>query len=152
MTYRTDVKLPDGPATAPTFAATGEVTSEEVARLAAALGISGAPRLTGEQWLAGEAADGAGPRLTVTRTAPGTWNFARFQAGDGNGAGNGSGGDNCKRGQDTCGPATLPGVPATPRSPCRSRRPSPPPPRSSRARARPTPRWTPASPRARSGW
>ncbi|MFI5825973.1 hypothetical protein ACIA6C_01720 [Streptomyces sp. NPDC051578] len=108
VTYRADVKLPDGPTAAPAFTATGEVTSEEVARLAAALGISGAPRLTGEQWLAGEAADGAGPRLTVTRAAPGTWNFARFQAGDGNGAGSGSGGDNCKRGQDTCGPATLP--------------------------------------------
>ncbi|MGW7101471.1 hypothetical protein [Streptomyces sp. NPDC054838] len=111
VTYRAGVKLPDAPATAPAYAATGEVTSEEVARLATALGIPGAPRLTGEQWLAGEAADGSGPRLTVTRTAPGTWNFTRFQAGgDGNGAGSGAGAgsDNCKRGQDTCGPATLP--------------------------------------------
>ncbi|MFJ6717311.1 hypothetical protein [Streptomyces sp. NPDC091259] len=113
VTYRAAGKLPDGPATAPSFAATGEVTSEEVARLATALGIPGTPRLTGDQWLAGEAADGSGPRLTVTRTAPGTWNFTRFQpGGDGNGAGkgsgSGSGGDNCKPGQDTCGPATLP--------------------------------------------
>ncbi|MGW7437766.1 hypothetical protein [Streptomyces sp. NPDC054849] len=102
VVYRADVKLPEAPATAPAFAASGEVTSAEVARLAAALGIAGAPRLNGEVWLAGEAADGSGPRLTVARTAPGTWNFTRFQA-PGNGAG-----DDCVRGKDTCGPATVP--------------------------------------------
>lgn len=99
VTYRADGPLPQAPASAPSFAASGEVTSEEVARLAQALGISGAPRLTGEQWLAGEAADGSGPRLTVTRKAPGTWSFTRFAAGAG---------DDCVRGKDTCGPATLP--------------------------------------------
>ncbi|WP_374773627.1 hypothetical protein OG756_11875 [Streptomyces sp. NBC_01310] len=102
VVYRADVKLPEAPATAPAFAASGEVTSAEVARLAAALGIPGAPRLNGDVWLAGEAADGSGPRLTVARTAPGTWNFTRFQA-----TGNGTG-DDCVRGKDTCGPATLP--------------------------------------------
>ncbi|MFE2171288.1 hypothetical protein ACFXB3_40420, partial [Streptomyces sp. NPDC059447] len=102
VTYRADVKLPDGPATAPAYAASGEVTSEEVARLATALGIPGAPRLAGETWLAGEAADGSGPLLTVSSKAPGTWNFARHQ-GNGNGTG-----DDCVRGKDTCGPATLP--------------------------------------------
>ncbi|WP_369778969.1 hypothetical protein [Streptomyces sp. R33] len=101
VTYRADVALPEAPATAPAFAATGEVTSEEVARLATALGIPGTPRLTGDVWQAGETADGAGPRLTVNRKAPGTWNFARFQ-------GAGGAGDDCKRGKDTCGPATLP--------------------------------------------
>ncbi|MEU8432901.1 hypothetical protein AB0F18_08280 [Streptomyces sp. NPDC029216] len=100
VTYRADVPLPPAPASAPSFAASGEVTSEEVARLAQALGISGAPRLSGEQWLAGETVDGAGPRLSVTRKAPGTWSFSRFQ---GPGAG-----DDCVRGKDTCGPATLP--------------------------------------------
>ncbi|MFJ7586040.1 hypothetical protein ACIQZO_01310 [Streptomyces sp. NPDC097617] len=106
VVYRADVKLPEAPAGAPTYALSGEVTSAEVARLAAALGLPGEPRLSGDVWLAGEAADGSGPRLTVARTAPGTWNFARFQApgtADGNGAG-----DNCVRGKDTCGPATLP--------------------------------------------
>ncbi|MCX4777886.1 hypothetical protein [Streptomyces sp. NBC_01264] len=100
VTYTADVPLPDGPATAPAFAASGEVTSAEVARLATALGISGAPRLVGETWQAGEAADGSGPRLTVNLKAPGTWNFSRFQVG--------GTGDDCVRGKDTCGPATLP--------------------------------------------
>ncbi|MFG2993859.1 hypothetical protein ACGFZK_31985 [Streptomyces sp. NPDC048257] len=104
VVYRADVKLPEAPATAPTFALSGEVTSAEVARLAAALGLPGEPRLSGDVWLAGEAADGSGPRLTVSRTAPGTWNFARFQVpGNGNGTG-----DDCVRGKDTCGPASLP--------------------------------------------
>ncbi|MFG2235359.1 hypothetical protein ACGFNX_36085 [Streptomyces sp. NPDC048723] len=106
VVYRADVKLPEAPADAPTYALSGEVTAAEVARLAAALGLPGEPRLSGDVWLAGEAADGSGPRLTVVRTAPGTWNFARFQA-LGNGNGNGAG-DDCVRGKDTCGPATLP--------------------------------------------
>lgn len=105
VTYTADVPLPDGPATAPAFTAGGEVTSAEVARLAAALGISGAPRLVGETWQAGEIADGSGPRLTVNLKAPGTWNFSRFQGG---GTGEGGTGDDCVRGKDTCGPATLP--------------------------------------------
>ncbi|WP_329386478.1 hypothetical protein OG625_27955 [Streptomyces sp. NBC_01351] len=103
VVYRADVKLPEGPATAPAFSASGEVTSAEVARLAASLGIPGTPRLTGDVWLAGEPADGSGPRLTVTAKAPGTWNFARHKASPGNGVG-----DDCVRGKDTCGPATLP--------------------------------------------
>lgn len=103
VVYRAEVRLPDAPASAPSFKAAGEVSSAEVARLAAALGVPGTPRLNGDVWLAGEAADGAGPRLTVTRTAPGTWNFNRYQAGGGTG-----GGDDCVRGKDTCGPATLP--------------------------------------------
>ncbi|MET9636741.1 hypothetical protein ABZY83_10010 [Streptomyces virginiae] len=106
VVYRADVKLPEAPASAPAYSVSGEVAEADVARLAAALGISGAPRLEGDVWLAGEAADGSGPRLTVARTAPGTWNFNRFQAG-GDGAGNGAG-DDCVRGKDTCGPATLP--------------------------------------------
>ncbi|MFD7262560.1 hypothetical protein [Streptomyces sp. NPDC059874] len=107
VVYRADAKLPEGPATAPAFSASGEVTSAEVARLAAALGISGTPRLTGDVWLAGESADGSGPRLTVTAKAPGTWNFTRHQA-PGNGVG-----DDCVRGKDTCGPATLPQDPGS---------------------------------------
>ncbi|MFJ2593201.1 hypothetical protein [Streptomyces erythrochromogenes] len=106
VVYRADVKLPEAPATAPAYSVSGEVAEADVARLAAALGIAGTPRLEGDVWLAGEAADGSGPRLTVARTAPGTWNFNRFQAG-GDGAGNGAG-DDCVRGKDTCGPATLP--------------------------------------------
>ncbi|MFD9570424.1 hypothetical protein ACFWBI_11315 [Streptomyces sp. NPDC059982] len=106
VTYRAEGPLPQAPAGgAPAFRASGEVSSEEVAKLAHALGISGEPRLSGEEWRAGEDADGSGPRLTVTRKAPGTWSFSRFQgtAPGGNGAG-----DDCVRGKDTCGPATLP--------------------------------------------
>ncbi|MFB8398213.1 hypothetical protein [Streptomyces yangpuensis] len=106
VVYRADVKLPEAPATAPAYSVSGEVAQADVARLAAALGITGTPRLEGDVWLAGEAADGSGPRLTVARTGPGTWNFNRFQAG-GDSAGNGAG-DDCVRGRDTCGPATLP--------------------------------------------
>ncbi|ATZ27077.1 hypothetical protein SLAV_26425 [Streptomyces lavendulae subsp. lavendulae] len=110
VTYRAEGPLPQAPAGgAPSFAASGEVSSDEVARLARALGISGAPRLSGEQWQAGEAADGSGPRLTVSLKAPGTWSFSRFQGGAPNGGG---AGDDCVRGKDTCGPATLPQGPA----------------------------------------
>ncbi|MFI5617347.1 hypothetical protein [Streptomyces sp. NPDC051567] len=100
VTYRAEVPLPAAPGDAPSFAASGEVTGAEVARLAAVLGITGAPRLTGDVWLVGEAADGAGPRLTVTLKAPGTWTFTRFTTGTGD----------CVRGKDVCGPATLPGA------------------------------------------
>ncbi|WKV74434.1 hypothetical protein AW27_024720 [Streptomyces sp. PCS3-D2] len=106
VVYRADVKLPEAPPAAPAYRVSGEVAQADVARLAAALGLTGAPRLEGDVWLAGEAADGSGPRLTVARTAPGTWNFNRFQAG-GDAAGNGAG-DDCVRGKDTCGPAALP--------------------------------------------
>lgn len=106
VTYRAEGPLPQAPKDgAPSFAASGEVTSDEVARLARALGISGAPVLSGEEWRAGEGSDGSGPRLTVTRKAPGTWSFSRFQGGAPNGEG---AGDDCVRGKDTCGPATLP--------------------------------------------
>ncbi|WP_411105933.1 hypothetical protein [Streptomyces sp. cmx-4-9] len=100
VVYRAEGRLPEAPASAPSFTASGEVSAEEAARLAAALGLSGTPRENGDVWLAGEAADGSGPRLTVTRKAPGSWNYTRFRA---DGAG-----DDCVRGKDTCGPATLP--------------------------------------------
>ncbi|WP_424214124.1 hypothetical protein ACN20G_19765 [Streptomyces sp. BI20] len=76
------------------------VSAERVARLAAALGLSGTPVREGGQWVVGEAADGTGPRLTVSDSGSGTWSFARFR---------GAGGDDCVRGKDTCGPATVPG-------------------------------------------
>ncbi|WUC83660.1 hypothetical protein OHS33_10045 [Streptomyces sp. NBC_00536] len=100
VTYRADGPLPQGPASAPSFAAGGDVTEAEVARLATALGISGTPRHEGDFWQAGVVGDPSGPRLQVTLKAPGTWNFTRHLAG---------GSDNCVRGKDTCGPATLPG-------------------------------------------
>ncbi|MYR40534.1 hypothetical protein GTW67_00520, partial [Streptomyces sp. SID5910] len=50
VTYRADGPLPEGPGSAPVYGAKGEVGEAEVARLAEALGIDGAPRLQGEAW------------------------------------------------------------------------------------------------------
>ncbi|MEU9594299.1 hypothetical protein AB0D84_31910 [Streptomyces sp. NPDC048193] len=88
VTYRADGPLPEGPASAPVYGARGEVGEAEVTRLAKALGIDGAPRLQGGAWKAGSAGDGAGPLLTVSRQAPGTWTFQRYTPGT----------DNCKKG------------------------------------------------------
>ncbi|MFJ3923798.1 hypothetical protein [Streptomyces sp. NPDC090022] len=95
VTYEATGPLPQGPAAAPAFKADGEVSKEEVARLAAALGIEGEPRLSGEVWQAGTVRDSSGPRLQVTRKAPGSWTYTHGQLG---------GGDNCQKGKDTCGP------------------------------------------------
>ncbi len=70
------------------YRAKGEVTEAEVARLAEALGIDGAPRVQGEAWKVGNANDGSGPLLTVSTQAPGTWTFHRYPPGT----------DNCKKG------------------------------------------------------
>ncbi|MER5930385.1 hypothetical protein ABT123_09245, partial [Streptomyces sp. NPDC002054] len=99
VVYEAKGQLPAGPGSAPVFKASGEVTEAEVARLAAALGVEGKPQLSGAMWQVGAVQDGGGPRLQVTRQAPGTWSFSRAQQG---------GSDNCERGKDTCGPATLP--------------------------------------------
>ncbi|MBW5486035.1 hypothetical protein, partial [Streptomyces bambusae] len=99
VTYEASGPLPQGPSAAPGFKADGEVTREEVARLASALGIQGEPRLAGEVWQAGEVRDSSGPRLTVNRAAPGSWTYTHFQQG---------GGDNCKKGKDSCGPVAPP--------------------------------------------
>ncbi|WP_217252706.1 hypothetical protein [Streptomyces sp. AC602_WCS936] len=88
VTYRADGPLPEGPGSAPVYRAEGEVTEEEVARLAKALGVEGAPRVRGDAWKVGNARDGSGPLLTVSRQAPGTWTFHRYAPGT----------DNCKKG------------------------------------------------------
>ncbi|MET9773918.1 hypothetical protein ABZ023_06555 [Streptomyces sp. NPDC006367] len=81
VTYRAGGPLPEGPGSAPVYRAEGEVGEAEVARLAKALGVDGAPRLQGGAWKAGNAADGSGPLLTVNRQAPGTWTFQRYTPG-----------------------------------------------------------------------
>ncbi|MFF5443544.1 hypothetical protein [Streptomyces sp. NPDC012888] len=105
VVYEAAGVLPEGPAAAPSFKAAGEVTAAEVARLAAALGIEGEPVLSGAVWAAGHGGDSPGPRLTVTRQAPGTWTYSAQRP---------AGGDDCVRGKDTCGPATLPEAPGEP--------------------------------------
>ncbi|MFA3874328.1 hypothetical protein ABS735_11670 [Streptomyces sp. MMCC 100] len=88
VTYRADGPLPQGPGSAPVYRAKGDVTAAEVARLAEALGLEGAPRTQGGAWQVGNAKDGSGPLLTVDRQAPGTWTFHRYTPGT----------DNCKKG------------------------------------------------------
>ncbi|MDG9725311.1 MULTISPECIES: hypothetical protein [unclassified Streptomyces] len=81
VTYRADGTLPEGPGSAPVYRAEGEVAEAEVARLAEALGVDGAPRVQGGAWKVGNAKDGSGPLLTVNRQAPGTWTFHRYTPG-----------------------------------------------------------------------
>ncbi|MFH8527783.1 hypothetical protein ACH4GE_05075 [Streptomyces tendae] len=95
VTYRADGPLPEGPGSAPVYRAKGDVTEAEVARLAEALGVEGAPRTQGEAWKVGNDGDGSGPLLTVSRQAPGTWTFHRYVPGT----------DNCKKGAVCKGPA-----------------------------------------------
>ena len=100
-TYKVDGTLPDGPAKAPVYRARGEVTKEEVARLAKALGVDGPPVAQGEAWKIG-GQDGSGPSLQVNRQAPGAWTFSRYAPGT----------DNCK-GTDTCTTPQTGGTPVS---------------------------------------
>lgn len=79
-TYQADGTLPDSPDSAPVYRATGEVTEDEVARLAEALGVTGTPVLEGKAWKVG-GQDAAGPSLQVNQLAPGTWTFHRYAPG-----------------------------------------------------------------------
>lgn len=103
VTYRAGGELPDGPGSAPAYRATGEVSSQDVARLARALGVEGAPVAEGQTWRVGTGKDGAGPMLQVNRQAPGTWTFTRFAPGT----------DNCKGDVCTSGPAEPSGKPVS---------------------------------------
>ena len=84
VTYRADGTLPDGPGSAPVYRAQGEVTADEVARLAKALGIDGTPVAKGQAWRVGPAKDGSGPTLQVDKQAPGAWTFHQYAAGTDN--------------------------------------------------------------------
>ncbi|MFJ6919305.1 hypothetical protein ACIQUX_35805 [Streptomyces sp. NPDC101133] len=95
VTYRADGPLPEGPGSAPVYRAKGDVTEAEVARLAQALGLEGAPRVQGGAWKVGNAKDGSGPLLTVDRQAPGTWTFHRYTPRT----------DNCKKGAECKAPS-----------------------------------------------
>ncbi|QJT06798.1 hypothetical protein G9272_13450 [Streptomyces asoensis] len=92
VTYKADGTLPDGPGSAPVYWAKGEVTKDEVARLAKALGAEGTPVVDGEAWKVGAGNDGSGPVLRVNRQAPGMWTFTRYAPGT----------DNCTAGTDKC--------------------------------------------------
>ncbi|MFF3201822.1 hypothetical protein [Streptomyces sp. NPDC002962] len=92
VTYKAAGTLPDGPGSAPVYWAKGEVTKDDVARLAKALGAEGTPVVDGEAWKVGSGNDGSGPVLRVNRQAPGMWTFTRFTPGT----------DNCTAGSDKC--------------------------------------------------
>ncbi|MFC8519629.1 hypothetical protein [Streptomyces sp. NPDC057257] len=81
VTYKADGDLPGGPGSAAVYKASGEVTKDEVARLAKALGLDGAPVARGQAWQVGPSKDGSGPSLVVNKQAPGTWTFHRYAAG-----------------------------------------------------------------------
>ncbi|MDG4532220.1 hypothetical protein [Streptomyces sp. AV19] len=72
--YRSAVRLPDGPRSAPVHLAGGEVTRDEVAALAKALGVKGEPRLANGLWTAGVT---AGPTVQVAPKGPGNWSYSR---------------------------------------------------------------------------
>ncbi|MCX5334717.1 hypothetical protein [Streptomyces sp. NBC_00140] len=80
VTYQADGTLPDGPGEAPVYRATGEVTKDDVARLAKALGVDGTPALEGKAWKVG-GQEAAGPSLQVNQQAPGAWTFHRYAPG-----------------------------------------------------------------------
>ncbi|MFD5626222.1 hypothetical protein [Streptomyces sp. NPDC127072] len=80
-TYRADGDLADGPDSAPVYAAKGEVTKAEVARLAEALGVAGTPRTDGSDWTVGSTNDASEPNLRVSRAAPGTWTYSSYVPG-----------------------------------------------------------------------
>ncbi|MFE2510541.1 hypothetical protein ACFXC9_19165 [Streptomyces naganishii] len=84
--YRAGGTLPGGPGSAAVYRARGEVTRDEVARLARALGVDGTPVAGAQAWTVGTGKDGGGPVLRVNRLAPGTWTFSRYAPGT----------DNCK--------------------------------------------------------
>ncbi|MET8079429.1 hypothetical protein [Streptomyces sp. NPDC005303] len=77
VTYRVDGDLPDGPGSAPVYRAQGQVTENDVTRLAEALGVKGTPVAQGQVWRVG-VKDGSGPTLQVNRQAPGAWTFQRY--------------------------------------------------------------------------
>ncbi|MFD6993837.1 hypothetical protein [Streptomyces sp. NPDC059943] len=90
--YRASGKLPEGPDSAAVHRPEGTVAAADVARLAEALGVSGAPELSGTAWKVGGHKDGSGPLLSVDEQAPGNWTFGRF--------GPAPGGDNCLKGKE----------------------------------------------------
>ncbi|MFE1266152.1 hypothetical protein [Streptomyces sp. NPDC058758] len=79
--YRAEGPLPQGPSSAAVHRPKGLVTSEEVTRLAGALGVGGSPALVGDVWTIRPEKDGRGPRLDVSRQAPGNWTYSWYDGG-----------------------------------------------------------------------
>ncbi|MFF8829080.1 hypothetical protein [Streptomyces sp. NPDC015131] len=105
VVYRAAGPLPEGPGSAHVYRPEGSVGAGEVARLAKALGVEGAPRVDGSAWKVGPDKDGSGAALSVERQAPGTWTFGTAPAGD-----------NCLKGKECPSTTTMPpdGLTGTP--------------------------------------
>ncbi|MFF0481760.1 hypothetical protein [Streptomyces sp. NPDC004435] len=89
--YRAEGPLPQGPSSAAVHRPEGLVTSEEVTRLAAVLGVEGRPALVGDVWTIRPEKDGQEPRLDVSRQAPGSWTYSWYDGGPA--------GDTCLKGK-----------------------------------------------------
>ncbi|MBD9730526.1 hypothetical protein IGX29_01580 [Streptomyces sp. H28] len=98
-TYRADGSLPEGPGSAPVYRTRGQVTQDQVATLAKALGVEGTPVSEDGYWRIG-GKDGSGPVLRVERQAPGAWTYSR----------NALGTDNCKGDSCKVPPVNVPPV------------------------------------------
>ncbi|MFF4172679.1 hypothetical protein [Streptomyces sp. NPDC001744] len=79
--YRAEVPLPRGPASAAVHRPGGTVTPAEVAVLAEALGVTGRPVAEGDVWTIRPGKDDSGPRLDVSRKAPGNWTYSWYDGG-----------------------------------------------------------------------
>ncbi|MDI5970178.1 hypothetical protein POF50_012640 [Streptomyces sp. SL13] len=73
--------LPSGPGTAAVYVPAGSVARDQVARLAAALRVTGDPVSGGGVWKAGPGDGGPGPTLQVGQDAPGSWTYVRTGGG-----------------------------------------------------------------------
>ncbi|WKX69892.1 hypothetical protein [Streptomyces sp. XD-27] len=78
--YQAPEKLPDTPDATPAYLTPGKVTKDEVARLAKALDVSGAPRLDHGVWKVGGTPDAMSPLLEVSAKGPGGWAYTRYGA------------------------------------------------------------------------
>ncbi len=75
--------LPVGPASAPVYQPDGQVTRDQVAKLAAALHVTGSVTSAPGVWKAAPSGGHRGPTLQVGKDAPDSWAFARAGAGAG---------------------------------------------------------------------
>ncbi|MBT2383267.1 hypothetical protein [Streptomyces sp. ISL-11] len=89
--YRAAGELPKGPRSAPVLLPRDGVTRDEVASLAKALSVQGAPRLEQGVWRVGGAPGADEPTLQVNGKGPGNWSFARYGTPGGSGCTHGTG-------------------------------------------------------------
>ncbi|GAA1886137.1 hypothetical protein [Streptantibioticus ferralitis] len=102
LQYRATGALPSGPGSAPVFQPRGEVSRDDVAKLAAALGVSGPVTLDHGLWRAAPSHNAPGPTLQVAQQAPGSWAFSRDGSGTGCRPSTANGGEVSATGRAIC--------------------------------------------------